>query len=123
VHYEKGKPVEIADSLRGQFKTTGGRIVLDGGGVKPDVLLDKSNDFGLLKELKDKLLIFDYVTQYVLKNEKAPELETFKFGDFEEFVSFLDSKKFRYDSESEKLLKKLKDNAEKEKYLNTIQGE
>ncbi len=123
VHYEKGKPVEIADSLRGQFKTTGGRIVLDGGGVKPDVLLDKSNDFGLLKELKDKLLIFDYVTQYVLKNEKAPELETFKFGDFEAFVSFLDTKKFRYDSESEKLLKKLKDNAEKEKYLNTIQGE
>ncbi|MEO0041280.1 MAG: hypothetical protein RL329_728 [Bacteroidota bacterium] len=123
VHYEKGKPVEIADSLRGQFKTTGGRIVLDGGGVKPDILLDKSNDFGLLKELKDKLLIFDYVTQYVLKNEKAPELETFKFGDFEEFVSFLDTKKFKYDSESEKLLKKLKDNAEKEKYLSTIQGE
>jgi carboxyl-terminal processing protease len=69
------------------------------------------------------MLIFDYVTQYVLKNEKAPELETFKFGDFDDFVSFLDTKKFKYDSESEKLLKKLKENAEKEKYLGTIQGE
>ncbi|MEY4935138.1 MAG: hypothetical protein RIS64_1497 [Bacteroidota bacterium] len=123
VHYEKGKPVEIADSLRGQFKTSSGRIVLDGGGVKPDIVLGKSTDFGLLKELKDKMFIFDYVTQYVLKNEKAPDLETFKFGDFDDFVTFLDTKKFRYDSESEKLLKKLKENAEKEKYLGTIQSE
>ncbi len=121
VSYNKGKPVEIPDSLRAAFKTKGGRPVLDGGGVKPDVLIAKSDDFGLIKMLKDKFFIFDYVTQYTLRHDKIAPVETFRFTEFDEFVTFVQSKGFQYDSESEKLLKQLRQNAEKEKYISAIE--
>lgn len=123
VRYEKGEPVEIPDSLSAAFKTRNGRQVLDGGGIKPDFLLSKSGDFGLMKTLKEKFLIFDYVTYFCLKNEKIAEPEKFHFTDFDGFVSFLNSRNFTYDSESEKMLKKLKEEAKKEKYDATIEAE
>ena len=123
VSYDKGHPVEIADSVRAVFKTKAGRPVLDGGGIKPDVLIEKSGDFGLMKTLKEKLLLFDYVTQFCLKNEKIEEPEKFRFTQFDDFVEFLNKKNFTYDSESEKLLKKLKEEAAKEKYSATIEGD
>ncbi len=123
VSYDKGKPVEVPDSLCAVFKTRAGRTVLDGGGIKPDVLLNKSNDFGLMKTLKEKFLLFDYVTMYALKNEKIEEPEKFRFTQFDDFVEYLNKKNFQYDSESEKLLKKLKEEAIKDKYSATIEGE
>ena len=123
VNYDKGKPVEVADSLRATFKTRIGRTVLDGGGIKPDVLLPKSNDFGLMKTLKERFLLFDYVTMYALKHEKIEDTDKFHFTEFDDFVDFLSKKNFQYDSESEKLLKKLKEEAVKDKYSATIEGE
>lgn len=122
VKYDKGEPVEIHDSLRAKFKTRAGREVLDGGGIKPDVLLDKSGDIGLMKTLKDKFLIFDYVTQFSLKNQTIAEPDKFRFTDFDDFVNFLQKRNFQYDSESEKLIKKLKEESKKEKYA-TIDSE
>ena len=122
VKYENGKPVELPDSAAAAFKTRGGRVVRDGGGVKPDVLLEKSDDIGLLKTLKEKFFIFDYVTQFALKNPTVEEPEKFRFTQFDDFVSFLGKRNFQYDSESEKLLKKLKTESKKEKYA-TIDAE
>jgi carboxyl-terminal processing protease len=122
VKYDKGTPVELPDSARAKFKTKGGRDVLDGGGVKPDVLLDKDGDLGLMKTLKDKFLIFDYVTMFALKNPTIADPQTFRFTEFDDFVSFLGKRNFQYDSESEKLLKKLKTESKKEKYA-TIDAE
>jgi carboxyl-terminal processing protease len=122
VKYENGKPVELPDSLRAVFKTKGGRPVLDGGGIRPDVLLDKSTDLGLMKTLQDKYLIFDYVTMFALKNPTIDAPEKFKFTDFDDFVTFLGKRNFQHDSESEKLIKKLREEAKKEKYA-TIESE
>jgi carboxyl-terminal processing protease len=122
VKYENGKPVELPDSLRAVFKTKAGRPVLDGGGIRPDVLLDKSTDLGLMKTLQDKYLIFDYVTLFALKNPTIDAPEKFKFTEFDEFVTFLGKRNFQYDSESEKLIKKLREEAKKEKY-GTIESE
>jgi carboxyl-terminal processing protease len=123
VSYDKGKPVEVADSMRAQFKTRAGRLVLDGGGIKPDMMIPKAGDFGLMKTLKEKFLLFDYVTYFCLKNEKIDEPEKFRFTQFDEFVEFLNKKNFTYDSESEKLLKKLKEEAAKEKYTEAIDAD
>jgi carboxyl-terminal processing protease len=123
VSYDKGRPVEIADSMRAVFKTRNGRPVLDGGGIKPDMNVLRADDFGLMKTLKEKFLIFDYVTLFCLKNEKIDEPEKFRFTQFEEFVEFLNRRNFTYDSESEKLLKKLKEESVKEKYVGTIDSE
>lgn len=122
VKYENGKPVELPDSLRAVFKTKAGRPVLDGGGIRPDVVVSKSEDIGLMKTLQEKYLIFDYVTQFALKNPTIEAPEKFKFEDFDGFVAFLAKRNFQYDSESEKLIKKLRDEAKKEKYA-TIESE
>ncbi len=123
VSYDKGKPVEVEDSARAVFKTRAGRVVLDGGGIKPDVMQNKSGDFGLMKTLKERFLLFDYVTMFALKNEKIDEPEKFRFTQFDDFVDFLNKKNFQYDSESEKLLKQLKEEAIKDKYATTIDEE
>ena len=123
VSYDRGKPIEIADSMRAQFKTRAGRLVLDGGGIKPDMMVPKAGDFGLMKTLREKFLLFDYVTLFCLKNDKIEEPEKFRFTQFDEFSEFLNKRNFTYDSESEKLLKKLKEEAAKEKYTEAIDSE
>ncbi|MFM2267324.1 MAG: hypothetical protein RL757_765, partial [Bacteroidota bacterium] len=123
VRYEKGKPVEIPDAQREQRLTRAGRKVLGGGGIKPDIMLEKSSDYGLVKTLKDKFLLFDYATQYALQHETIGDPEAFRFTQFDEFVKFLEERGFKYDSESEKLLKQLEENMGKEGYSASVQNE
>ncbi len=108
VRYKDGVPVHIADNERAQFKTRGGRLVLDGGGVKPDVLLPMDTAKGVVKALLEQNIIFDYTTQWVLKNPKIDSIETFEFKEFDAFVQFAQSKNFDYESNSEKKLKELR---------------
>ena len=86
-------------------------------------MIEKASDYGLVKTLKEKFLLFDYVTQYVLQHENIAEPEAFRFTQFDEFVKFLEERGFKYDSESEKLLKQLEENVEKEKYVASVQNE
>lgn len=117
VQYKNGEPVNIADDKREVFKTRAGRKVLDGGGVKPDVFIDPDDNSNILTTLRDKHLIFDYVTQFALKNKTVAGVEDFKFNDWNDFISFLNTKDFNYDTETEKLLNQLKERAKEDGYL------
>jgi carboxyl-terminal processing protease len=116
VEYENGEPVSIPDEKRTPFKTRNGRTVLDGGGVKPDVMIDELSDAAIVKGLLEQHLIFDYVTQFCLKHDSIGQVADFRFQDYDGFVSFLDNKDFRYDTGSEKLLKKLETKSKEEGY-------
>jgi len=117
VQYKNGEPVNIPDSEREVFKTRAGREVLDGGGVKPDVFIDPDDNSNILTTLRDKHLIFDYVTQFALKNKSVAGVEDFNFTDWNDFISFLNTKDFNYDTETEKLLNQLKERASEDGYL------
>lgn len=115
VEYENGEPVHIPDSRRTPFKTRNGRTVLDGGGVKPDILLDEPADDAIIKGLLEQNLVFDYATQYCVKNPTAAGAATeFKFTQFDDFLKFVQDKGFSYQTESEKLLSSLKAKSEKD---------
>lgn len=116
VEYEDGEPVNIPDDQRTPFKTRNGRTVLDGGGVKPDMTIEKFTDAGIVKSLLDQHLIFDYVTVYCQGKDSIGPVEDFRFTAFDDFVDFLNRQSFEYDSESEKLLKKLQETSEEEGY-------
>ncbi len=116
VKYENGEPVNIPDVERAKFKTESGRIVLDGGGVKPDVFIDKDSERTAVQNLVKNYMIFDYVTQFVLENESIADVEDFHFEDWNGFLAFLDQQNYSYESESERLMAKLKAEAEKENY-------
>ena len=107
VEYEDGEPVDIDESKRARFETRGGRTVLDGGGVKPDVVIDRDDDSDILKNLREEFLVFDFVTQWALQHEDIGEVQTFQFQDWDQFVAFLKKRDFDYDTETEKLLAKL----------------
>ncbi len=129
VSYEDGEPIDIPDSLRTVFKTRSGRTVLDGGGVKPDILVTEHNDIPVIKDILRKHKIFEYATEYTLKHPQIDSVDLFKFEDFDDFVSFLQKKNFKYETKSEKALEKLGKIADKEGFaevfkmdLKTIQN-
>ena len=114
VRYKNGEPVDIPEAERAQFKTRNGRMVQDGGGIKPDMVLPFDTATGVVKALLDQDLIFDYVTEWALKNGKPDSIETFVFNDWDGFVRYTETRNFDYETNSEKKLKELRDFATKE---------
>lgn len=114
VEYDDGEPVDIPDEQRTPFKTRNGRTVLDGGGVKPDIVIPKVTDNKLAKALIDQDFIFRYATQFVLENKSIPSVEDFKFDQFEDFLNFVKKEGFEYVSETEKMIGKLEATAKKD---------
>jgi carboxyl-terminal processing protease len=112
--YKNGVPVEIPDAERAQFRTANGRIVLDGGGIKPDVLLPHDTAVGATKALLDQHIIFDYVTQWSLKHPSIDSIEVFSYNDWDDFVAFAKGRNFDYQTASEKKLKELSELAARE---------
>ena len=117
---EDGSVGFIADSLIKEFRTKGGRPVFDGGGISPDVILSVTNYSNLEIALFAQQIIFDYATDFVINNQTIAPLEKFSITDeiyknFKEYVVSLPN--FRYQSESQELLKKLIDMAKREKYF------
>jgi len=114
----------VPDSLRKTFKTRNGRPVYDGSGVEPDVAIDKKADVNVVKTLQDNLLLFDYATHYYHKNPQIAAAKAFEFGDtdFEDFVRFLGDKNYKYDTQTESTLEKIRKAAEREKYEQAISG-
>ncbi len=119
VEYHNGEPAHIPDDQRTPFTTRNGRIVLDGGGLKPDIFLDPDGDSDILKTLEEKNIIFNYVTQWDLNNQPVESATDFHFTDWDNFVLFLEKKDFDFNTESEGLLKKLKEISKENGYISS----
>jgi carboxyl-terminal processing protease len=116
VRYKNGEPVDIPESERAAFKTRNGRPVLDGGGVKPDILLPHDTASGVVKALLAQHIIFDYATRFALKHSSIDSVELFSFADWDGFMGFVQEKKFEYESASEKKIKELRSIVASENY-------
>ncbi len=123
VSYKDGSPIDIPDSERTAFKTRNGRPVLDGGGVKADLMLERKEGQNIINSLLQKHLIFDFVTEYCIGKESIPVVDDFEFTDFDRFVKFLDGKDYNYETETEKLLINLQLQADEDAYLGKLQGQ
>lgn len=120
---EDGTAVKIADSLKKEFKTVyKGRKVFDGGGIEPDMKIERKETPAIVISLSNKGHLFDYATIYAAKHTKIADAKIFKLTDAEyaEFVSFLSDKEFDYKNKIQKNLEELTDNAKKEKYYEDI---
>jgi len=116
VRYKDGEPVDIPESERAQFKTRKGRVVLDGGGIKPDVLLPQDTAMGVVKALLDQNVIFDYATLFAQNRASIDSIEIFEFTDFDGFSKFVQSKNFDYQTLSEKKMAELRETAIRENW-------
>jgi carboxyl-terminal processing protease len=119
---EDGSVGTIPDSIKTKFKTKNGRIVMDGGGIDPDVKLESKESVRILASLANKSFLFDYATQYVSKHSTIVTPKEFQLteNDFNDFVKWLDGKDYSYQTKTEMALAELKETAEKENYYEGI---
>lgn len=106
-----GTVQRIPDSLTNVFYTAAGREVRDGGGIRPDVEPKSEELSTLLFYLMQDMTIFDYATEYTLRNDTIAPAATFEISDadYELFKKKLIASGFSYDMRSSKMLKQLKE--------------
>lgn len=95
VEYSDGTPMNIPDSKRSKFKTKSGRIVLDGGGITPDLRTPKPEVSPITKALLSQGLIFDFVNGYGSKLDTVL-VESYAFNDYDDFLKYVKGKNFTY---------------------------
>ncbi len=116
---EDGSVGRIPDSLTNVFYTRAGREVRDGGGIKPDIEVKTEEVPNIVYYLANDFVIFDYVTEYCLKHSSIAPAEQFSLTDedFEQFKAMVAKRDFKYDQQTERMLKNLKELAQFEGYL------
>ena len=100
------------------FKTKNGRKVKDGRGVEPDVIIERKSLSRLTATLMINDLIFNFSTDYRVKNELASSAKTFRLTDAEytEFTNYVLSQDFDYTTASSEYMTRLKEVAKDEGY-------
>jgi len=120
---EDGSVGKIPDSLKVAFKTKNGRQVFDGGGLAPDISLEKYSYSQLAISLDSKQLLFDYGTKYASEHPSIKSPKEFKLTDdeYNTFIKWLDTKDYDYTTQVEKEIESLVTYAKKEKYYDDLQ--
>ncbi len=118
-HSNAGKAVKVADSLRHEFRTQGGRKVYDGGGITPDETLEADYISRFAVTLYGMGYIDAFCDEYYRENHaKAIDVDSFSISDedYQEFKEFIATKDVTYQSSTRKVLKALKEAAVEDLY-------
>ena len=115
---------KIPDSLAVAYKTKNGRTVYDKGGVEPDVAVPDEEIPDILTALIEAQAIFDFANDYRAKHETIAEAEKFVVDDalYNEFLKFLQTKKYACTTALETKLEELKTAAEEDHSFADIQS-
>ncbi len=118
IDYSKGK--DVFDSSRQKnnktFFTDNKREVFAGGGITPDSIVINSSESPFVKVLLAKGMFFRFATRFF--NTNTEDIINTKTDDelFNDFMEHLKQEKFKYKSNSEKLLNELEDTFEDDGY-------
>mgnify|MGYP000973771039 FL=1 len=112
---KQGNAVRVKQENYNVFKTKNGRSVFDGGGVFPDEDLPFSKNSPITNAIHKDFLIFNFATEYYFNND-IQDINSFKLSnaDFSGFKNYLTTNSFSFETETEKSLAKVLEQAEKE---------
>lgn len=115
---ESGRAVKVPDSLKTAFRTKAGRTVYDGFGIEPDVEVEPEYMSNLGMALAQKMLVFDYTTQFYRTHKEIAPATEFAISDelYADFCRYLKEKKLSYNTATEHVIKELREVAKQEKY-------
>ncbi|MCY7351727.1 MAG: S41 family peptidase [Cytophagaceae bacterium] len=118
-----GSVGKIADSLKAAFKTKNGRAVYDGGGIAPDVDVEKMVPAAVTASLMQKGLLFDYANKYHHDHPTVKPAREFFLSDtdYQGFTKWLADKEYDYTTQVEREFDELEASAKKEKYYDGVQ--
>lgn len=114
---------KFSDKKRNAFKTKNGRTVYDGGGIAPDIKIDKSERTDVTKALYKSNAIFNYASNYYFKHQTIaqPEKYIFSDADYQHFLNFIRQNKTNFKTLSEKKFDSAFKTAKIENLSNSIQ--
>ena len=114
-------PSKVPDSLINAFKTKGGRTVYDGGGIEPDIKLKTEKFSQVTADLYAGNYFFNFANLYVEQHDSIPDPGVFMISDslFDAFKNFVGDT-LNYKTETEEVIKQLKESANREDYLQSI---
>lgn len=103
------------DSLRREFKTTGGRTVYELGGIAPDSTVEPHDHGPMVRELHRKSLFFRFANRYVNehRNDTLTGVTPALLAAFREFLT---REQFDFQEESEKTVAELRTIAQRSRY-------
>ncbi len=109
---------KIPDSLFQVFRTAGGRLVYDKGGIEPDIAVDGRNFSQISGDLYAQNYLFNFANDFVLINDSIASPKEFVITDsvFSDFKKYVQDQKFDYKTETEVLLEKISRSSEREDY-------
>jgi len=115
---KKGDAVRTDEKNYTAFKTKKGRTVYDGGGVDPDIKIEKSKLSNISKALIKEQVIFNFCTDFYYKNP-ITSITDFSFSnpDYENFKKYVATSDFKYQTNTEKALNSLEKQAVKDDIL------
>lgn len=107
---------QVPDSAIQAFETQNGRLVYDGGGILPDVIVEKPDDLPVLTALKSQGYLFDYVTKFKSEHDSISPVRVFQVDNdtYEDFVRFVRGRGFEFNTGSEEALLSLQEALEAE---------
>ncbi len=122
---DDGSVAKIPDSLMTEFKTASGRKVYDGGGVLPDIEVERETFSPIANALGSNRLFFDYAVKYHSEHATIKPAAEFELTDAEyrEFEKWLATKEYDYTTQVESDLAELEASAKKEKSFASIEGQ
>ena len=105
-----GHVSRVPDSLTREYTTAAGRIVRDGGGITPDILVKADTMSNLHYYLYAGNHIFDFATQYASRHDAIAPAHEFVLtdADYNDFKQFVRERDFKYDKMSSKQLAELR---------------
>lgn len=120
---EDGSVGKVADSLKTQFKTAGGRPVYDGGGVDPDLLVQKKPYAPVTIGLIRNDLFLRFGNMYEAKIDTILSISDFQITEqiFSDFKNWAANQEFDYSNPVERELVKFKQLAAESGTLPKIQ--
>ncbi|MGL1888531.1 MAG: S41 family peptidase [Reichenbachiella sp.] len=119
-----GSVGKMPDSLKVAFKTRKGRTVYDGGGIDPDVKVERENYSNILFNLVTENYLFDYATIYHAGHEDVGLAREFGLStqEYTEFVAWMEAKDIEYTSHMDQAIIRLEKMAVEEKYFDDMES-
>ncbi len=113
---DKGNIPKFSDAGRETYKTAIGRTVYGGGGILPDIDIEKSTTTKTTETLLNSEAFFNYATTYFYNNPAIAEPSKFnlKEEDFNALLKFLDKNHADFETETEVNFKKALEKATSE---------
>ncbi len=120
-----GESNKVPDSLISSFKTKAGRMVLDGGGIIPDICIKPASFSQITADLYANNYVFDYANLFASKNVEITSPNDFEITDtiYDDFKQYVEGQEFKYLTETESLIERITKSAERESYISAIDAQ